>query len=131
VSFATITFVLLLNECLMLFISLSTQSGNVWIHTHICWYKQSVYQAKLIFVSLVPHIMEIRLCCSLNEVNIPLMLFPSHTSQFHGPLTRGIVPILAVLSFGQFIETILNDNLCHVTSCTIIYSWFSNVNRSY
>jgi hypothetical protein len=38
VSFATITFVFLLNECLLLllllllFISLSTQSGNFWIH---------------------------------------------------------------------------------------------------
>jgi hypothetical protein len=34
VGFAAITFVLLLNECLLLllFISLWTQSGNVWIH---------------------------------------------------------------------------------------------------
>jgi len=36
VSFVTITFVLLLNECLSLeaYISLSTQSGNFW-HTHV------------------------------------------------------------------------------------------------
>jgi hypothetical protein len=26
---------MLLNECLLLFISLSTQSGNFWIHPHI------------------------------------------------------------------------------------------------
>jgi hypothetical protein len=28
--------VLLLNECLLLFNSLMTQSGNFWIHPHIC-----------------------------------------------------------------------------------------------
>jgi len=36
-SFAAITFVLLLNECLLLcaYISLSTQSGNFWLHLRI------------------------------------------------------------------------------------------------
>jgi hypothetical protein len=44
VSFAAIPFVLLLSECLLLllFISLSTQSGNFWIHTPpyvlMAWY---------------------------------------------------------------------------------------------
>jgi hypothetical protein len=31
-TFTFLHFVLLLNECLLLFISLSTQSGNFWIH---------------------------------------------------------------------------------------------------
>jgi hypothetical protein len=40
VSFAAITFLLLLNECLflLLFISLSTQSGNFWIHPCVYWH---------------------------------------------------------------------------------------------
>jgi hypothetical protein len=49
--------VLLLNECLLLFISLSTQSGKFWIHTRI-W----VIISQKYMKSIVPKNSAVKVC---------------------------------------------------------------------
>jgi hypothetical protein len=46
-SFAAITFVLLLNECLLLFVSLLTQSGN-FVYTFLCQVNGILYIVTLL-----------------------------------------------------------------------------------
>jgi hypothetical protein len=70
--------VLLLSECLLLFISLSTQSGNVWIHHRISrsithtseWYMKGTLSRQVIYILGMMVILKIKRIVKLSYVSL-------------------------------------------------------------